>query len=298
MTACLLNLGLNELVQYSLVSEKTFVSNQIELVNPLVKDYSNLRSSLLPNLLQAVEENFKNNKSILEGFEYGHIFSGKTFTNLQEKEHVAGIFGGTKTKLSWSSSTKSLNWFEAKGQIEQLFQKLNLKTSWKSYTPIKEKAILHPYRTSEIYFNSENRLGIFGQIHPFIAKRLGISSDLFLFEFDFELIQNQIQQNQLVSYQEYTVYPKIVKDLSFIMNSEISFNNLKETLYLNGSKFLKKIDLLDEYKGKEVPANYTSLCLQFTFQSDQETLQTKMIEIIIENIKSVLTKKFDVTLRE
>ena len=59
LTSCLVNLGLNELIQYSLVNEKTYLKNEIQLINPLVKDYSNLRSSLLPNLLKATEENLK-----------------------------------------------------------------------------------------------------------------------------------------------------------------------------------------------------------------------------------------------
>jgi len=151
VTSCLINLGLNELIQYSLVNEKTYMNNEIALINPLVKDYSNLRSSLLPNLLKAAEENIKKGNSILEGFEYGHVFSGNISEIIQEKEHVAGIFGGIKTKSAWSESSKLLNWFEAKGKIEQLFTKLNILIYWKSYTPVKEKNISHPYCTGEFY---------------------------------------------------------------------------------------------------------------------------------------------------
>jgi phenylalanyl-tRNA synthetase beta subunit len=49
-------------------------------------------------------------------------------------------------------------------------------------------------------------------------------------------------------------------------------------LYLNGTKFLTEINLLDEYKGKSIPENHVSLCLQLIFQSNQKTLQNKEIE--------------------
>jgi hypothetical protein len=39
----------------------------------------------------------------VEGFEYGHVFSGNILTDFQEKEYLAGIFGGIKTKLNWSN---------------------------------------------------------------------------------------------------------------------------------------------------------------------------------------------------
>ena len=71
----------------------------------------------------------------------------------QEKEHVAGIFGGIKTKLSWTNSEIAISWFEAKGKIEQLFKQLNLVTYWKPYSEIKASKLLHPYRSAEIYLS-------------------------------------------------------------------------------------------------------------------------------------------------
>lgn len=120
---------------------------------------------------------------------------------------------------------------------------------------------------------------------------------VYFFEFDFELIQNQIQRNKLVIYQEYSSYPKIIKDLSFIIHNQTSFENLKKILYLNGSKFLIKINLLDEYRGTSIPENHTSLCLQLIFQSDEKTLQTKKVENIVDNLKTLLTNKFEATIR-
>ena len=121
--------------------------------------------------------------------------------------------------------------------------------------------------------------------------------DIYLFEFDFELIQNQIQINKCQIYKEYTLYPKIIKDLSFIISNDISFKELKETLYSNGSKFLIRINLLDEYKGNSIPDNYTSLCLQLMFQSDQNTLQNKEVDNIVDNLKKLLITKFNANIR-
>ena len=53
-------------------------------------------------------------------------------TNFKEREYVAGIFGGIKTKLAWSDCDKALTWFEAKGKIEQVFKQLNLSTYWQN----------------------------------------------------------------------------------------------------------------------------------------------------------------------
>lgn len=296
ITSCLLNLGLNELIHYSLVGQKTFVKNEIQLVNPLLSDCSHLRASLLPSLLNTVQENMKQGNSFIEGFEYGHVFSGKNEVNLEEKEYVAGIFGGIQTKVTWAESEKALGWFEAKGKIEQLFQQLNLITDWQNSTS-ETDPIMHPYRSSTISLTNKIILGRFGQIHPILANQLAISSQIYLFELDLEVIKDQLQKNKLVLYKEYSLYPKIVKDLSFIIRQDIPFEKLQEALYCNGTKFLSDIHLLDEYRGKSIPEGSTSLCLQFIFQSKEKTLENKDIETIMNHLQFVLTNQFDARIR-
>lgn len=297
LTSCLVNLGLNELVQYSLVNETTYFKNEIELLNPLVKDYSNLRSSLLPNLLKATEENLKKGNLNLEGFEYGHIFSADSSSSIIEQEVLAGIFGGYKRKTDWAGPSYSLNWFEAKGKLEQLFQKLNIITCWKGYKPVKEQNILHLHCSAEIFLLDGRQIGIFGQVSPILANKLNIPTDIYLFELNFNLLKLQIQQNKLTVYTDYSLYPKIIKDLSFIVKKDIPFTKIQESLYLNGSSFLKSIHLLDNYYGNSIPQNHISLCLQLVFQSDFETLQTETVEKIITNLIQVLKTKFGITIR-
>jgi phenylalanyl-tRNA synthetase beta chain len=301
ITSSLLHLGFSELINYSLVNETTFTKNDVKIINPLLSDYSNLRSSLLPNLIKTVQENLKQGNSFIEGFEYGHVFSGNILTNFQEKEYIAGIFGGLQTKLTWSETKISLTWFEAKGKIEQLLKQLNLRVYWQNSRSLIGKqsieTIIHPYRGAELYFSNGVKFGIFGQIDPILSTEIGISSDIYLFEFDLELIQSQIQENKLAIYKEYSLYPKIIKDLSFIINQNIEFEQLKEALYWNGTKFLSEINLLDEYRGKPIPEGATSLCLQLVFQSKEKTLENKEIETIIKDLQSVLVNKFNALIR-
>ena len=295
VSSCLLNLGLNELIHYSVVNETT--KNTIQLINPLLSDCSNLRASLLPNLIKTVQDNLKQGNLTIEGFEYGHVFSGNIEKDFEEKEFVAGIFRGNKTKLMGVENTNTFIWLEAKGKIEQLFKQLNLLIYWQNQLSTSNDNILHPYRSSEVYLVNGEKVGKFGQLHPILANRLILPSEIYLFEFDLKVIQNQIQKNKLIIYKEYALYPKIIKDLSFIIRQEIPFTKLQELLYLNGTQFLSEINLLDEYRGPSIPDKHTSLCLQLIFQSNQKTLQNKEIENIITNLQLVLTNKFDAIIR-
>lgn len=297
ISSCLLNLGFTELIHYSLVNEITFIKNEIQLINPLLSDCSHLRSSLLPNLIKTLQENVKQKNDYIEGFEYGHIFSRDKSKKLKEKEYIAGIFGGQKTKSSWSSVAKELNWFEAKGKIEQLFSHLNLSPSWRSLSLTSLNSIFHPYRSADLETSDHIKLGIFGQINPVLANQLNISPDIYLFEFDLEIIQNELQINKLTFYKEYSVYPKVIKDLSFIIQRDIPFYQIYDALYDASTEFLAEIKLLDEYRGKPIPDQQTSLCIQLTFQSNQRTLENKEIENTINKFKLILINKFQAIVR-
>jgi len=298
ITTCLLNLGFNELIHYSLVNETTFLKNEIQLINPLVADYSSLRSTLLPNLIKTFQENFKQKNKLIEGFEYGHIFLKDSLTNFQEKDYVAGIFGGSQIKTSWSDSGAQPDWFTAKGKMEQFFDQLNLVTYWKSSAGKSVKNLLHPYRTAEVYLSNNAILGTFGQINPILANQLNIPSKIYLFEFDLELITNQLQINNLTLCNQYSLYPKIIKDLSFIIKKDIEFDQVQKLLYSNGTEFLSEIHLLDEYRGQSIPDNHISLCLQLIFQSPTRTLENKEIEVILKNLQLILITNYNAIIRQ
>ena len=300
ITSCFLNLGLNELIHYSLVGQDQIKNeeNEIPLINPLLSDYKNLRTSLLPTLVDTAAENLKQSNRVIEGFEYGHVFSGDILDNFKEIEHVAGIFGGTKEKLSWSEPKQIITWFEAKGKIEQFFKQLNIEVYWKIESLSSKNNVFHPYRTAELYLLNGQKLGKFGQIHPAYANMNGLIPETYLFEFILKPIQNQLQENKLSVFQQYSSYPRVIKDLSFIVSKNITFMELKKILSLNGTKFLSEINLLDEYRGSSIPKDCTSLCLQLIFQSNEKTLENKEIERIINNLQSVLTSEFNAIIRE
>lgn len=294
LTNCLLNEGLNELIQYSLVSEKN--TTTISLINPLTTDYSTLRTSLLPNLIKLISENIKRGNVGLEGFEYGHIFEKDLKTEYKEMEVVSGVFGGIKKKNTRTQLGESMSWFEAKGRIQSLFHKLNIAILWKTVTTSKYQKILHPYRTAELWFDNQF-LGIFGQVHPILGKKENVPLDIFLFEYNLANIQMIFQNLNISLYKSYSNYPKITKDLSFFIDKTISYNEIEKTLLTSGINHLIDIKLLDQYQGKSIPVNCISLCIQLIFQSSQKTLLNKEVDDSVIKLELLLKDKYNVIVR-
>ena len=89
----------------------------------------------------------------------------------------------------------------------------------------------------------------------------------------------------------------IVKDLSFLVDKTISFDQIQENVFRSGTEFLVNVELVDVYEDKQITENLTSLCIQLTFQASNKTLLTKEVEHIINNIQTQLIQNFNVTIR-
>lgn len=300
LTTCFINEGFIELIQYSLNNQ--FSSTTIKLVNPLINECSTLRESLLPGLIDAAKENVKNTNQILNGFEFGHIFKTSNLNKYSEIEYVGGIIGCDNNTNDWSNNKKAnrqVNWFEAKGRIEKLFTRLNLIVNWKNtiLEPTIYKQTLHPYRTATLYLDNNEEIGIFGQIHPILANQLNVNKNLYLFEFNFEKLRQKLNSNKLKVYKTYSLYPKITKDLSFIVPQSIHFSQIRTIIEEAGTQFITNIELLDVYRDEKLLDNHVSLCVQLTFQSPEKTLLSKEVDFIIDNIQNKLINKFNINIR-
>lgn len=297
ITNYLLSVGFNELIHYSLVANHGLSKTQLKLVNPLLTDAANLRTTLLPSLIKTMKDNLNQGNSYFDAFEYGHTFFQSDKNGFYEKEFISGIFGGFKVKESWAEASHSLSWFKAKGKIDLLFKQLKINIYWKLCSDLDYINLVHPYRSTQIYLEDGTCIGIFGQIHPILAKKMSLIPELYLFEFNFDLIKNKLKKNKITIYKEYSLYPKIIKDISFVIEQNINFSDIRKILLKNGTKFLIEVKLLDEYKSESLPLNYLSLCVQLVFQSKDKTLENKLIDNILNNIKLVLETYFKAEIR-
>nr|YP_009029406.1 phenylalanine-tRNA ligase beta subunit [Leptocylindrus danicus]AGH28937.1 phenylalanine-tRNA ligase beta subunit [Leptocylindrus danicus] len=298
LTSAFLAEGFTELMQYSLVNQN--LTESINIINPLLAECSILRQSLLPGLLKTFVNNIKNSNTLISGFEYGHIFKGDISKTYQETEYIGGIISATKIKQNWLPNSKTqekLSWFDAKGQLQNIFNKLDLTVYWEAGDLTIYEDFLHPYKTANLYLEDGQKVGVFGQVNPIKASLLNINSDVYLFELDFELVRNKINSNKLCLYKTYSTYPKIVKDLSFFIDPNISLKEIETVVSQSSTQLLKNIELLDVYKETNSTSDQVSICLQLTFQSDQKTLLTNEIESIVNNINKKLIKTFNVSLR-
>ena len=231
-----LNFGFNEIINSSIKEDKKINQYSILLNNPLNNDFFLLRTELISKLI----ENFENN--LRSGFLNNNFFEiGRTFKNINgkivEEDKIAGIF---QSSLKKEDSKFSVDWFINKAFFENFFKIFGYQNVI-SESIISTFEIFHPKRS--IIFKSNNKiLGVFGEIHP----KFNFKIPVYLFELNLKEFSEWRQTSIITTYKEYSKYPSIIKDLSFIIDKNINFESLKSIVQSN-CKNLKNIYFFDIY---------------------------------------------------
>ncbi len=239
--------GLTELMHYSLV--KPGEERQVVLANPLLAEYSALRTNLISGLIDAFQHNLEQGNSSLNGFEIGRVFWQEE-EGLTETDALAGILGGDQTQGKWTRGGRDqpMTWFEAKGVLDSVFQRLGLTVE---YQPTRQDSRLHPGRTASLWLQG-NRLGTFGQLHPQLRQRLGLPDAVYVFQLDLDVLLDSLEQDEILvpRFQPYSTYPVSPRDIAFFAAVGISVTEFERAITLAAGELLESVDLFDEYRGE------------------------------------------------
>lgn len=286
--------GLTELVHYSLVKPED--ENQISLANPLFTEYSALRTDLLSGLIDAFEYNLEQGNSTLNGFEIGRIF-WREEEGLEEADAVAGIFGGDPTQGKWVRGGREspMTWYEAKGVLESVFQRLGLSVE---YQPNRQDERFHPGRTASLWLQGD-RLGNFGQLHPQLRQERGLPDAVYAFELDFDVLLDTLDQDEKLTprFQTFSTYPAADRDLAFFAPVKVSVAEIERVTQQAAGTLLESAQLFDEYQGSSVPQGQRSLAFRLVYRAGDRTLTDEEVEPVHQKVREALVEKFGVSLR-
>jgi phenylalanyl-tRNA synthetase beta chain len=287
-------IGLTELIHYSL--GKPDKPNQVVLSNPLLSEYSALRTDLLDGLIDAYQYNLEQGNGPLNGFETGHVFRTGT-DGFEEAESLAGILGGDPTIEKWQRGGKDqpLTWFEAKGWLNSAFDRLGLNIE---YQPDQRDNRLHPGRTASLWLSGE-RLGSFGQLHPQLRQARSFPDEVYAFELDLNVLLQALAGSDAMApiFKTYSTFPASDRDIAFYVKTSVTVAELQRAMHKAAGKLLESITLFDEYQGDRVPAGQRSLAFRLVYRTSDRTLKDEDIEPAMQAVRDSLVEKFQVDLR-
>jgi phenylalanyl-tRNA synthetase beta chain len=283
-------LGLTEVLHNSLCSPTG--ASQVIISNPVAIEYSAMRTDLLSGLIDACSFNLNQGNGCLQAFEVGRVFQCDEDGSL-EVDRIAGIFGGDPTVGIWQHLSSPIDWYEAKGTLENLFQRFEIEVE---YQPDRSDDRLHPGRTASLWIAGE-RLGTFGQLHPRLCAERELPDLLYGFELDLYQLMQAIDRRSIPIFKSFSNYPSSDRDLAFFALIKVSVAELQRSILHTGGELLESVTLFDRYLGEGVPEGSRSLAFRLVYRGSDRTLTDTDIQPVHQQIREVLEEKFRVVLR-
>ena len=289
----LVSLGFSEVINYSFISEddeKIYGESKrmVEVKNPISQNMRYMRSSLFPGLINTFIHNLNNGLESQKLFEIGSVFNHRKSNKPSEESRVSGLVFGNTTSNHWLDKPRKVNFYDIKGSVEKILASLDLSINFKS----RSYDFLHPGISSTIY-NGSKQIGLLGALSPHILGEMGIKDDIFLFSVDIDMLKIK----SLQKFTQFSKFPSIQRDLSFVVNQGITSHELNTLIEENGGRDLKNIDLFDVYQGKGIDDRKKSLAISLTWQSSNSTLVDSDIDKVVKKIVNSIKKDLDGDLR-
>ncbi len=285
----LVSLGLKEVITYSITAEKLLEKireeNFVKIINPLRQQENALRPTLLSGAIEAAGYNLNQKIGCLRLFEIADIYRKIPQPRIQES-----LTGECEEMpaLAITLTDKENKVFYLKGLVEGILKFANLKKCI-----FKEKARNNFTNALEIL--SDNVvLGFLGKLDKDKKEEFDLKEDLYFAQINLEVLSRQKEKKTFIPFSR---FPFVFRDISIAIEKNKKFLDIEETIKKETQPYLKEIEVIDTYQGKNFPAGHYSLTLRIYYQAENKTLTSREVDILHNKIRDILTKTEGVTLR-
>jgi phenylalanyl-tRNA synthetase beta chain len=283
--------GFNEILTSSQQEDaklQTFGHSPVKIANPGSSEMNSMRVNLYYGMLNVIKNNHNHSgKDIpLKMYETGRVFldEGKGFK--EEDKLAIGVCGNYDLK-SFDNKDRDFDIFDLKGEVEMFFSSMGIQMKSTSYEEGQDKI---KYETKESY------AGELFKVESSMLKSLSIEIEKPVYIAEFNLNSLYKSQKKSTVYEPISKFPSVKRDLSFVVEKNVVFKDIKDVIQKSGGKLLAGLQLFDIYEDKKL-GNNKSLAFSLEFSSFDKTLTDEEINPIISKIVKNLEKELNVQLR-
>jgi len=297
------SLGYSEIINYSFfnpecldrigLSDNDPRRQNVRILNPLAEDQGVMRTTLVPSLLETAARNLAYRSEDLALFELRPVFRSSDGADLpQESLRLTAILCGRREPLGWAQSDAKVDFFDMKGAIEDLL--CSLRITGLTWDKQSDEAYYHPGKSSALYCG-DRLLGTLGELHPEVLYEFDLGQSAIICDLDvealFEIGSGKIQ------FQPMSRYPDVQRDSAFLVDIEISAQQVLTVLGRVKIKDLEKIELFDVYSGEGIPEGKKSLAIRASYRALDRTLTDELIQNLHGKLVKAMEKELSAELR-
>ncbi|MRJ09101.1 phenylalanine--tRNA ligase subunit beta [Ornithobacterium rhinotracheale] len=264
--------------------------NSVTLINSLSQDVSTMRRSLLPSLLSNLDYNIKRRNTNIKLFEFGKSYRVENGKYI-ETPHLALAVTGDVAGENWQEKSRNVSFFYLKGVVEQILEKFKAQNT-------KGAELEKNYFTYALnYLLNEESLVYVAEVNKDLLKKFDIEQPVYYAEFTMASLYKNYEENKGMKFKNLPKFPSVRRDLALLLNTDTSYDAVRECVEACDSTHIKGVNLFDVYQGDKLPEGKKSYAISLQLQDEEKTMNDKQIDAIMKKVIKALQDKLNAELR-
>lgn len=292
--------GFNEIMNNSLTSAAYYEGftemspdKCVRVLNPLSGELSVMRQSLLFGGLESLAHNINRRTPDLKFYEFGNVYS-RNPERVPDREHPLAPFSertelalwitGLWSPASWNMTAVKASVYDMRGVVDALLSRIGI-------DPGSLQAVQGEDEIFAAKINLMSRSGlcmaVIGVVRREILKRFDIEQPVIYAQIDWKTLLRQSARNT-VTFTELPKTQPVDRDLALLIDKNVGFSLIEDTIRKAGGKLLRSVRLFDVYEGDKLPEGKKSYAVSITLQDMEKTLNDKQIDAVMQKIVKAL----------
>ncbi len=286
--------GFNEILTNSMTkpiyAEYLGVTDKsVAVLNKLSEELGVMRQSLLFSGLEIINYNINRRQKDLKLFEFGKVYN-KEEGKYKEGNRLVVFVTGRIQAESWDASTKEAGYFYLNTIVHKILQKLNLSDA------LQQNSTIDFFSQGVNYIKNNKIIASLGKVNEKALKLTDIKQPVYYAEFDADAILKAYKNS--IQFQELNKFPEVRRDLSLVLDKNITFEQIKQLALRQEKKFISDINVFDVYEGKNIGEGKKSYSVSFTLQDLEQTLTEKVIDSTMLKLMTSFEKELGAVIRK
>ena len=274
-------------------------AEQITVSNPLSREHSVMRTTLVGSLLDAATYNRAHGAERVALFESGRAylqtgesaadgalagkFAGERPPPAFEPHRIACLASGPLAPGDWRRGGAGADFFAVKGVLEAFAEQLGCELTVEAAA----EPFLRPGRSGRVLIGGA-AIGWIGEIHPRVCRERDLDAAAG-FELDLAPVVAASPYGSEL-YDDVITYPAVHQDIAVTVPDEVDAATVRRAVLDGAGGLLRSAELFDVYSGEQVGEGRKSLALRLEFRAADRTLTDEEVADRREAIGAALSE--------
>ncbi len=297
---CLASLGFHEAVNLSLVSPESHLGTleggkPIRLKNPLSSERTEMRTSLLPGLLENVARGRRHQVPSFRLFEVGRVFALASHDQVVERVRLGVVLAGDQRE--WMGSGRSPDFFDIKGLVQHLVQSLGGQLPAVGL-PDGHVEAFHPKQVACAQLHGRT-CAIFGVLHPDVTEKHNVPAATLYAELDVSLLAEAFAARHHQSRDlDLPRFPAVQRDFAWVVPEQVTAGEVIDCINNSNVPYVESVTLFDVYRGESIEVGNKSLAFRVTLRRPDGTLEEEELVRLQDHVSRLVEHTFGASLRD